>query len=51
MTQSADSEPLLNVAKQMMAAAECASLITINESGQPSSRAVRPFHTRSDHEH
>lgn len=43
MSQSADIKGLLHVVDQMMEAAECASLITIDESGQPSSRAVRPF--------
>lgn len=43
MTQSSDIKGLLHVAHQMMAAADCASLITIDESSQPSSRAVRPF--------
>lgn len=43
MTQSPDIKALLHVADQMMTAADCASLITIDESGQPSSRAVRPF--------
>ena len=43
MIQSSDNAALLNVAKQMIVAAECASLITVDQSGQPSSRAVRPF--------
>ncbi|MFQ6022941.1 MAG: pyridoxamine 5'-phosphate oxidase family protein [Acidiferrobacterales bacterium] len=43
MTQSADIGRLLNVARQMMSAAVYASLITSDESGQPTSRAVRPF--------
>lgn len=43
MTQSTDIKALLDVANQIMAAAGCASLITIDESGLPSSRAVRTF--------
>ncbi len=43
MTQSSDIEALLDVANQMMNAAGCASLITVDESGLPSSRAVRTF--------
>ncbi len=42
-TQGSDIEALLKAANQMMTAAVCASLITTNESSQPSSRAVRPF--------
>ena len=41
MAQNSDIDAVLNVAKQIMAAAGCASLITINESGLPSSRPVR----------
>ena len=43
MTQDYDIETLLRVAKLIMTAAGCASLITIDESGLPSSRAVRTF--------
>jgi general stress protein 26 len=43
MTQDADIEALFDVAKQIMSAAGCASLVTIDESGLPSSRPVRTF--------
>ncbi len=43
MTQGSDIEALLDVGKQIMTAAGCASLITIDESGLPSSRPVRTF--------
>ena len=43
MTQDSDIGVLMNVAKQIMTAAGCASLITIDESGLPSSRPVRTF--------
>ncbi|MDH3688389.1 MAG: pyridoxamine 5'-phosphate oxidase family protein [Gammaproteobacteria bacterium] len=43
MTQDSDIEELLKVAQQIMTAAGCASLITIDESGLPSSRPVRTF--------
>ena len=43
MTQDSDIEALLEVGKQIMTAAGCASLITIDESGLPSSRPVRTF--------
>ncbi len=43
MTQDSTIEALLDVAKQIMSAAGCASLITIDESGLPSSRPVRTF--------
>lgn len=43
MTQSPDTKTLLDVANQIMTAAGCASLITVDESGLPSSRAVRTF--------
>ena len=43
MTQSPDTKALLDAAKQIMTAAGCASLITVDESGLPSSRAVRTF--------
>lgn len=43
MTQDSDIEVVLNVAKQIMTAAGCASLITIDEFGLPSSRPVRTF--------
>ena len=43
MTQDSDIKAVLDVAKQIMTAAGCASLITIDESGLPSSRPVRTF--------
>ena len=43
MTQDSDIEALLDVGKQIMTAAGCASLITIDEAGLPSSRPVRAF--------
>ena len=43
MTQDSDIEALLDVGKQIMTAAGCASLITIDEAGLPSSRPVRTF--------
>jgi general stress protein 26 len=43
MTQDSDIEELLNVANQIVTAAGCASLITIDETGLPSSRPVRTF--------
>jgi general stress protein 26 len=43
MTQDSDIEALLDVGKQIMTAAGCASLITIDESGLASSRPVRTF--------
>ena len=43
MTQESDIEMLLDIGKQIMTAAGCASLITIDESGTPSSRPVRTF--------
>ena len=43
MTQDTDTAVLLDVAKQIMTAAGCAALITTDESGLPSSRAVRTF--------
>lgn len=43
MTQTSDIGTLLNVANQIMTAAGCASLITIDESGLPSARPVRTF--------
>ena len=41
MTQDSDVGAVLNVAKQIMTAAGCAALITVDESGLPSSRPVR----------
>ena len=41
MTQNSGIDTVLTVAKQIMTATGCAALITINESGLPSSRAVR----------
>ena len=43
MTQNADIRSLLHVAEETIAAAGCASLITIDESGLPSSRPVAAF--------
>jgi general stress protein 26 len=43
MTQDPPVESLLDVAQQTITAAGCASLITVEESGHPSSRAVAAF--------
>ena len=43
MTQDSDIEAFLDVGRQIMTAAGCASLVTIDESGLPSSRPVRTF--------
>ena len=43
MTQDSDIEVFLDVGRQIMTAAGCASLITIDEAGLPSSRPVRTF--------
>jgi hypothetical protein len=43
MTQDSEIKAVLEVAKQIMTAAGCASLVTIDESGLPSSRPVRTF--------
>lgn len=43
MAEKSEIETVLGVAKQIMTAAGCASLITIDESGLPSSRPVRTF--------
>ena len=43
MNDNSDIKSVLRVAKQIMTAAGCASLITIDESGLPSSRPVRTF--------
>ena len=43
MAQDSDIEALLDVGKQIMTAAGCASLITIDEAGLPSTRPVRTF--------
>lgn len=43
MTQDPPVETLLDVALQSIKAAGCASLITIDETGHPSSRAVAAF--------
>ena len=40
MTQDPNVKSLLNVAQQTITAAGCASLITVDESGHPSSRSV-----------
>jgi len=43
MTDNSDVVGVLSIVNQIMTAAGCASIITINESGQPSSRPVRTF--------
>ena len=43
MTQDPSVKSVLDVAQQTIAAAGCASLITMDESGHPSSRAVAAF--------
>ncbi len=43
MPDDTDIEAVLSVANQIMVAAGCASLITIDDSGLPSSRPVRTF--------
>ena len=43
MAQDSDIEALLDVGRQIMTAAGCASLITIDEAGLPSTRPVRTF--------
>jgi general stress protein 26 len=43
MTDDSDVGVVLGIANQIMAAAGCASLITIDESGLPFSRPVRTF--------
>ncbi len=43
MIDDSDVEAVLDVANRIMTAAGCASLITIDESGLPSSRPVRTF--------
>ena len=43
MSEQTDTKTLLEAAKQIMSAAGCASLVTIDESGLPSSRPVRTF--------
>ena len=43
MAQDSDIEALLDVGKQIMTAAGCASLITIDGAGLPSTRPVRTF--------
>jgi general stress protein 26 len=43
MTQDPPVESLLDVAQQTITAAGCASLITVEESGHPSARAVAAF--------
>ena len=43
MSEQSDTNMLLSTAKQIMTAAGCASLITVDESGLPSSRPVRTF--------
>jgi general stress protein 26 len=48
MTQYSSVESLLDVAEQTIRAAGCASLITLDESGCPSSRAVASFPPDAD---
>jgi general stress protein 26 len=43
MIQQSDIEAYLDVGRQIMTAAGCASLVTVDEKGQPSSRPVRTF--------
>ena len=48
MSRNATVASLLDAAQQVMAAAGCASLITVDESGHPSSRAVAAFAPDAD---
>ncbi len=48
MTQDPSVESLLDVARQTITAAGCASLITVDESGHPSSRSVAAFAPDAD---
>ncbi len=48
MTQNPSVESVLNVAQQTITNAGCASLITVDESGHPSSRAVAAFPPDAD---
>ncbi|MEE8273367.1 MAG: pyridoxamine 5'-phosphate oxidase family protein [Alphaproteobacteria bacterium] len=48
MTQDPSVKSLLDVAQQTITAAGCASLITVDESGNPSSRAVAAFAPDAD---
>lgn len=48
MTQNPTVKSLLDVAHQTVTAAGCASLITLDESGNPSSRAVAAFAPDAD---
>lgn len=43
MSTSPDITSMLDIAQQTIAAAGCASLVTLDEQGQPSSRAVAAF--------
>ena len=43
MSEQTDIKALLEAAKQIMCAAGCASLVTLDESGLPSSRPVRTY--------
>jgi len=43
MTEETSAESLLRVAQETITAAGCASLVTLDESGSPSSRAVAAF--------
>lgn len=48
MTQDPSIESLLDVAQETVTAAGCASMITIDETGTPSSRAVAAFPPDAD---
>ena len=48
MVQNQPVESLLDVAEQTITTAGCASLITLDESGTPSSRAVAAFAPDAD---
>ncbi len=48
MAQDSSVKSVLDVAQQTIAAAGCASLITMDESGHPSSRAVAAFPPDAD---
>ncbi len=48
MTQDPPVKSLLDVAQETITAAGCASLITVDESGHPSSRSVAAFPPEGD---
>ncbi len=48
MTQDPSVESLLDVAQQTITEAGCASLVTVDESGHPSSRSVAAFAPDAD---